>query len=133
MVSLKDYRGRWIVIQTFKPEDIPSCPCDATAYNEMICQFRNFTVPVLAVGSGSVEWQGPRSRKYFIEFPVLSDEQYRMLDSYGASKPGLLGIKEVKRKTLLVDPAGIIRYQWDSPEPKTHVNTVRQKLAALQG
>ena len=65
------------------------------------------------------------ARKYSIDFPLLSDIDRKVVQSYGASFVGLGGIEgyvSANRVVFIVDSEGVIQYRWDAENPGVEPN-----------
>lgn len=80
-----------------------------------------------------MEAQAKFKIKHKLNFPLLADTEFQVIEAYGARRmktflgKSFLGIV---RMTYWIDPNGRIRRIWDSVTPKGHAAEV---LAALNG
>jgi alkyl hydroperoxide reductase subunit AhpC len=108
-VSLKDYRGKWVVF-FFYPRDFTFiCPTELKGFGEQAAQFAKLNAEILAASTDS-EW----SHKAWFErdlaevvYPVLADTTHRVAEAYDVYN-GAEGLAE--RGLFIIDPEGIVRY-----------------------
>jgi peroxiredoxin Q/BCP len=71
--------------------------------------------------------------KFQLPFPLLADEDKRIVEAYGAwGKKKFMGSEYLgtHRVTFLIDPAGKIKKIWPAVKPEEHAAEV---LAAIKG
>lgn len=114
MVSLKDLRGKYVVL-FFYPKDFTYvCPTELLAFQDALQEFASRNAVVLGCSVDSVDshlrWlQSPRSEGGIqgISYPLLSDETKQVSKDYGV----LLESEGLSlRGTFLIDREGIIRH-----------------------
>ncbi|HXG52232.1 MAG TPA: peroxiredoxin [candidate division Zixibacteria bacterium] len=106
--SLRQYRGRWLVLFFYPADFTFICPTEVTGFSRMAAEFRAEGAEILGVSVDSVE-----SHRQWVEelggvdYPLLSDEAKRVSASYG-----VLNEREgvALRATFIINPAGEIAY-----------------------
>ena len=108
-VSLKEYRGKWVVL-FFWPLDFTFvCPTEIRAFNELYDEFKKSGAEVLGASVDSVyshkAWTENGLGK--IRFPMLSDFKKGVSESYGIlhKEKGV-----ALRGTFIIDPEGVVKY-----------------------
>ena len=131
MVSLKDYRGKWVVLY-FYPKDM-TAGCSREAHNFQVDQpqYAQRNSVVLGVSLDSVDSHKKFCAKEGLNFKLLSDTDHHVADLYG-SLTNLAIVKFAARNTFLVDPAGKIVKVYTSVNPFKHSAEVLADLDALQ-
>jgi len=97
--------------------------------------FRPLGARVLGVSADPVESHRAFCSKFDLGVDLLSDPDHQVMSTYGAWVAASLGARSygrVIRSTVLVDPAGVIRYHWPEVIPQGHAERVKQKLIELQ-
>jgi thioredoxin-dependent peroxiredoxin len=130
-VSLKDYRGKWIVLY-FYPKDFTSC-CTLEAHNFQQDQAKYDKVGAVIIG---VSVDTSDSHKSFctkegLTFKLLSDTDATVSNEYG-SVMEYNGAKLSARNTFIVDPSGKIAKVFIGVKPSGHSEEVLAALAELQ-
>jgi len=130
-VSLKDYRGKWVVLY-FYPKDLTT-GCTREAHNFEVDQpkYAAHNAVVLGVSVDSVDSHKKFCAKEGLNFKLLADTDHKVTDSYG-SLTNLVLVKIAARHTFLIDPSGIIVKTYTSVDPLKHSAEVLEELDALQ-
>ncbi len=108
-VSLKDYKGKWVIL-FFYPRDFTFvCPTEIKGFAKMYKDFQAIDTEVLAASTDSVY-----SHKAWFErdldmvgFPVLSDTSHSLARDYEVLSEDN---GEAERGTFIIDPEGKLRY-----------------------
>jgi peroxiredoxin Q/BCP len=86
---------------------------------------------ILGCSGDPVEMQAKFKAKYKLNFPLLSDPEFRAIDAYGARRmKSFLGksFLGIVRSTVLIGPDGKVRKVWPSVSPKGHAAEVLEVL-----
>jgi len=135
IVSLKDYKGKWVVVY-FYPKDLtPGCTTEAINFSKLKPEYDKVGTDILGISADP-----PKKHSQFIEkkeltIKLLSDEDKSMITSWGAWQMKKFMGKEfmgIVRSTWIVDPQGKIAAAWDSVKVKDHAVEVLEKLKELQ-
>ena len=73
--------------------------------------------------------------KYKLNFPLLSDPDFKMIEAYGARRmKSFLGksFLGIVRSTILIGPDGKVEKVWESAKSKGHAAEVVEALKTLQ-
>ena len=130
-VSLKDYRGKWVVLY-FYPKDLTT-GCTREAHNFEVDQpkYAAHNAVVLGVSVDSVDSHKKFCAKEGLNFKLLADTDHKVTDAYG-SLTNLVLVKIAARHTFLINPSGIIVKTYTSVDPLKHSAEVLEELDALQ-
>jgi peroxiredoxin Q/BCP len=88
---------------------------------------------VLGCSADSVEVQAKFKAKHKINFPLLSDPDFKVIEAYGARRmKSFLGksFLGIVRMTLLIGRDGKIQKIWEKVNPKGHAAQVLEALAS---
>ena len=111
MRSLKDFRGKKVVLY-FYPKDMTSgCSKQACGFAELYPQFREKDAVVLGVSKDSVASHKKFEEKYGLPFTLLSDPEKEVIQLYDVWKEKVNYGKAtmgVVRTTYLIDENGVI-------------------------
>ena len=89
---------------------------------------------VLGCSGDSVQTQGKFAAKYNLNFPLLSDPEFKAIEAYGARRmkqflgKSFLGIV---RSTFLIGPDGRIVKIWDKAPSKGHAAEVLEAVKQI--
>ncbi len=111
-VSLKDYKGKNVVLLFFPLAFTGVCTKELCSMRDNIADYDGLEAQVLAVSVDSLFTLQKFRAEQGLNFPLLSDFNKRTARKYGALyKDFVLGMKGVaKRSAFVIDKKGIIRY-----------------------
>jgi len=133
-VSLKDFKGRKLVIYFYPKADTPGCTREAIDFTALRARFAKAGTEILGVSADPVEAQDRFKAKHKIELALASDPTHSMLTAYGAwGEKSLYGRKfmGVFRKTVLIDANGRIARIWPKVAINGHADEVLTAAKAL--
>ena len=109
--SLKDYRGRKVVLYFYPKDNTSGCTKQACNFSELYPQFEEKGAVVLGVSKDSVASHKKFQEKFHLSFTLLSDTEKEVIQAYDVWKEkNMYGKKTmgVVRTTYLIDEEGII-------------------------
>jgi thioredoxin-dependent peroxiredoxin len=131
-ISAADYRGRNLILYFYPKANTSGCTHEAVEFSRAIDEFRAANTAIVGCSADSVEAQSKFKEKYKLNFPLLSDTDFQVIEAYGARRmksffgKSFLGIV---RMTFWIGPDGTIQKIWNRVTPKGHAEEV---LAAVQ-
>jgi thioredoxin-dependent peroxiredoxin len=129
--SLKDYRGKWVVLY-FYPKDFTSgCTIEARNFQKDLAKFEQANAVILGVSVDSAESHKDFCAKEGLNFKLLSDSDAAVSTKYGSIKE-YNGAKLSARNTFIIDPEGNIAKVFTGVKPDIHSGQVLEELAKLQ-
>ena len=130
-VSLKDYRGKWVVLY-FYPKDFSSgCTVEAHNFQRDQPQYQQRNVVVLGVSVDSADSHKQFCTKEGLNFKLLADTDHKVSSAYG-SLTNLGLVKFASRHTFIINPDGQIVRVFTEVNPNQHSSEVLTALAELQ-
>jgi peroxiredoxin Q/BCP len=130
-VSLADFRGSPVVLYFYPKDDTPGCTAQACglrdAWGELGTRANIFGV---SVDSGASHEKF--IKKYQLPFPLLSDDDKKIVESYGVwVEKSMYGKKYMgaERSTFVIDGAGRISAILRKVKPEEHVDLLRDALS----
>lgn len=130
-VSLKGYRGKWVVLYFYPKDQTPGCSREAHEFQADQPKYGEHNAVVLGVSVDSVDSHKKFCTKEGLNFKLLADTDHKVSDSYG-SLTNLGLVKFSARHTFLIDPAGKIARVYTSVNPAKHSAEVLAELDQLQ-
>lgn len=133
-VSLKDFKGRNLVLYFYPKADTPGCTREAIAFSRLRAAFAKAGTDILGVSADPVPAQDKFKAKHKLTVALASDETKAMLEAYGAwGEKSMYGRKfmGVIRKTVLIDGAGRILRVWPKVKVEGHAEEVLETVRAL--
>ncbi|PKL82340.1 MAG: thioredoxin-dependent thiol peroxidase [Ignavibacteriae bacterium HGW-Ignavibacteriae-3] len=132
-VSLKDFKGKKVVLY-FYPKDMTSgCTQEACDFRDAMPDFKRIKTAVLGVSIDSTASHKKFSDKYELSFTLLSDEKKEAVEKYGVWKEkSMYGRKYmgIERTTFIINEAGKIQNIYPKVKVAGHVEEV---IKALKG
>jgi peroxiredoxin Q/BCP len=129
--SLKDYRGKWVVLY-FYPKDFTSgCTLEARNFQRDLTKYEHLNAVILGVSVDSAESHKDFCTKEGLSFKLLSDPGAKVSAQYG-SVMEYNGATLSARNTFLIDPAGKVAKVFTGVKPSGHTEEVLSALTALQ-
>ena len=130
LVSLSQFRGKWVVLY-FYPKDMTSgCTIEAHNFQRDLPKYDALNAVVLGVSLDTVESHKTFCSKDSLTFKLLADPEHKVIDAYGVSISGVGPIRFAHRDTFLISPAGKIVKVWTGVNPTTHSDDVLAAIAA---
>jgi peroxiredoxin Q/BCP len=130
-VSLKDYRGKWVVLYFYPKDQTPGCSREAHNFQADQPKYVERNAVVLGVSLDSVDSHKKFCAKEGLNFKLLADTDHKITDSYG-SLTNLGLVKFAARHTFLIDPNGKIAKAYTGVDPLKHSAEVLADLDVLQ-
>jgi peroxiredoxin Q/BCP len=130
-VSLKDYRGKWVVLY-FYPKDFTSgCTMEAKNFQRDLAKYEQAGAVVLGVSVDTAQSHKDFCTKEGLNFKLLADPDAKVSTEYG-SVMDYKGTTLAARNTFLVNPKGEIAKVYTGVKPADHSEQVLKDLAELK-
>jgi peroxiredoxin Q/BCP len=130
-VSLKEYRGKWVVLYFYPKDQTSGCTIEARNFQQDMNKFDAVNAVVLGVSVDSVKSHQAFCAKDGLHFKLLSDSGHEVVSKYG-SLGNYMGVKMAKRNTFLINPKGKIVKEWIGVDPNHHSTEVLAAVEELQ-
>lgn len=128
--KLSDYAGKWLVLYFYPKDDTPGCTKEACSFRDDLVQLEKLGASVVGVSVDDTDSHAQFAKKYHLPFPLLSDKDGKVADSYGALMD--LGVvSKAKRYTFLIDPQGKIAKVYLSVDTSRHSQEIIDDLKQL--
>jgi peroxiredoxin Q/BCP len=122
-VSLKDYRGKKVVLYFYPKDGTPGCTREAIEFRDIAKEFENVGAVILGVSKDGIKSHQKFKRKHELPFTLLSDPEGKVLNLYGVwKKKKLYGrtFMGTERTTFLVDEKGVVTKVYRKVKAKGH-------------
>mgnify|MGYP001814396731 CR=1 FL=1 len=130
-ISLSSYRGKKVVLYFYPKDDTPGCTTQACDLRDNYEAMQARGVVVLGVSPDGPASHKKFREKYSLNFPLLSDEDHQVAETYGVWKEKSMYGKKywgIERSTFLIDEEGRIEEAWRKVRPKGHAERVSEAL-----
>ena len=132
--TLADAAGRKVVVYFYPKDNTSGCTRESIEFRDLHDQFRRAKTVVVGVSPDSVASHCRFRDKYDFPFELLSDEEKKVCELFGAwIEKSLYGRKYmgVERSTFLIDAAGVLRQEWRKVKVDGHAEEVLAAARAL--
>lgn len=112
IVSLKDFRGKDVVLYFYPKDDTSGCTKEACSFRDSYPDFNKLDAVILGISADSEESHRKFISKYELPFTLLSDPGKEAIDAYGVWKEKSMYGKKymgIERTTFLIDRNGKIK------------------------
>ena len=133
-VSLKDFKGKKVVLYFYPKDDTPGCTTEACGFRDSFPDFSKIDAAIVGVSKDSVKRHDNFKAKYELPFTLLSDEDGSVCEAYGVwvmKKNYGREYMGIERSTFLIDETGKIAGVWRKVRVKGHVDEVLAAAKAL--
>ncbi len=130
-LSLKDFRGKKVVLYFYPKDNTSGCTKEACAFRDNNAAIKRKGAVVLGVSTDSPESHRKFSDKYDLSFPLISDQGKTLVRQYGVWKEKSMYGKKymgIERTTFIIDEKGRIAHIFPKVKVDGHMDEV---LAAL--
>lgn len=110
-VSLRDYRGKDLVLYFYPKDDTPGCTAESCSFRDNYQSLLNKGLDVIGVSVDNEKSHQKFISKYQLPFPLIADTDHKIVEAYGVwVEKNLYGKKYMgtARKTFLIDKEGRI-------------------------
>jgi peroxiredoxin Q/BCP len=114
-VSLKELKGRDVILYFYPRDDTPGCTKEACGFRDLWKSIQKTGAVVLGVSPDGAAAHVDFRKKYKLPFTLLSDPGRKVMQEYGAfGEKTLYGKKSmgVIRSTVWIGPDGKVRRHW---------------------
>jgi peroxiredoxin len=114
-VSLRDFRGRPVVLAFYPADWSPVCSDQMGLYAQVMPEFKKFNAVVLGISVDGIWSHLAFAKDRKLNFPLLADFEPKgsVSQSYGAYEAG---IGESARALFVIDAKGMIHWSLLSPD-----------------
>ncbi len=137
-VSLKDYRGKNVIVYFYPKDDTPGCTKEACGFRDYWSDIKNADpeAETIIIGVSPDDEASHRKfiAKYQLPFVLLSDPDKKVMIKYGAFGEKMMYGKKITgviRSTVWLGPDGRVRKHWKKvPKAADHPQKVLQAMTA---
>jgi len=133
-VSLKELRGKPVVLYFYPKDDTSGCTAEACGFRDNLPKFSRAKAQVIGISRDPVKSHDKFKAKYDLPFTLASDEDGKVCEAYGTwVQKSMYGRKYmgIERATFLIDANGVVRNVWRKVKVPGHVEEVLEAAKAL--
>ena len=126
-VSLKDFRGKWVVLYFYPRADTPGCTIEACEFRDSHKKTEKIGAVVLGISPDTPTAQKKFEEKFDLPFTLLGDADKKVCNLYGVYKEKNMYGKKVMgvvRTTFIIGPDGKIKQIFHKVKPEGHAEEV---------
>lgn len=126
-VSLKDFKGKKLVLYFYPDDDTPTCTIQACNLRDNYSLLKQQGLAVVGVSPDDEKSHKKFEKKFNLPFTLLADPLHKIIDRYGVwGEKQLYGRNYLglHRTTFLIDEKGIIRKIIIRPKNKAHAEEI---------
>jgi len=130
-VSLKDFRGKTVVLYFYPRADTPGCTKESCEFRDTDKQIQKAGAVILGISADTPKAQKKFQEKYHLPFTLLADTEKKVINAFGVYKEKNMYGKKVMgiaRTTFIIGPDGKIKHVFNKVKPEGHAEQVLEYL-----
>lgn len=130
-VSLKDFKGKFVVLYFYPKDNTPGCTIEALDFTALKEEFAKHKAVVIGLSKDSCQSHAKFTEGKNLTIILLSDDDHKVQEQYGVWAPKKFMGKEflgTVRSTFLISPKQIILHSWSPVKVKNHAKEVLETL-----
>jgi len=136
-ISLKQYRGKYVVLYFYPRADTPGCTIEACEFRDSYKKMQKSGAILLGISPDTSKAQDKFAKKFDLPFTLLADADKKVAISYETLKEKNMYGKKVMgvaRMTFIIGPDGKIIHIFEKVKPEGHAEEVLEYLkGAMKG
>ncbi len=131
-IKLDDYKGRKVVVFFYPKASTPGCTAEACNLRDNYKELQDAGYAILGVSADSQKKQTNFKEKYDFPFPLLADEDKKVIETFGVWGPKKFMGKEyegINRTTFLIDENGKVERVIDKVKTKDHAAQILEEVS----
>ena len=134
-VSLKDFKGKHVIVYFYPKDDTPGCTKQACGFRDLWATFSKTGAVVLGISPDDAASHTKFIEKYQLPLTLLSDPDKSMMTKYQAYGEKMMYGKKtigIIRSTVWIGPNGKVIKHWRKvPKAADHPAKVLQQLQSI--
>lgn len=129
-IKYADYKGKKLVIFFYPKASTPGCTAEACNLNDNLEALKAKGYELIGISADSVKRQKNFSEKYGFQYPLIADEDKKIINDFGVWGPkNTFGKKYegIHRTTFLIDENGVVEEVIKKVKTKEHANQILEK------
>jgi len=130
-VSLKDFKGNKLILYFYPKDNTPGCTAEACNLRDNYDLWLSKGYKVVGVSPDSMASHQKFAEKHQLPFPLIADEEKKIIKAYGAWGPKKLYGREYEgllRTTFIIDENGKIEEVFAKVKTKDHTNQILKTI-----
>lgn len=129
-IKLSDYKGKKLVLFFYPKASTPGCTAEACNLSDNFELMQKKGYEILGVSADSKKRQQNFKNKYDFPYPLLADEDKKVINAYGVWGPKKFMGKEydgIHRTTFIIDENGKIEEVIKKVNTKAHAEQILEE------
>lgn len=126
--TLKDFRGKWLILYFYPKDDTPGCTVEACSLRDAHDELISLGANVVGISKDDMDSHRKFKAKHKLNFTLLSDPSGKTIEAYGAWGPKMFGKLGIQRKTFIISPEGKVMKIYGRVTPLGHGSQVIEQL-----
>jgi len=130
-LSLKDFRGKVVVLYFYPRADTPGCTIESCEFRDTYKPIQETGAVLLGISPDTPQAQKKFQDKFSLPFPLLADADKKVADAFGVLQEKNMYGKKVMgivRTTFIIGPDGKIQHIFPKVKPEGHAEEVLSYL-----
>ena len=134
-VSLKDYKGKKLVVYFYPRDNTPTCTVEACNIRDGFEELKSHNIEVLGVSPDTEKKHTNFINKFDLPFSLIADTEKELANAFGVWGPKKFMGKVsdgIHRTTFIVDENGVIEQVIDKVKSKIHTQQILEALGLVK-
>ncbi len=131
-VSLKDYKGKFVVLYFYPKDQTSGCSLEAHNFERDTAKYKALNAVVLGVSFDTVESHKAFCTKDSLTLKLLADPKGKVVAEYGVPTMETPMGTLAKRDTFLISPEGKVLKFWSVKDVQGHSDEVLATIAEMK-
>src|SRR5437879_4529601 len=123
-MSLKDFRGKKVVLYFYPKDDTPGCTKEACSFRDNYSTYKKMGIQVFGVSVDDADSHDAFAKKFNLPFPLLADTDKKVSMSYGAFSNN----KYSDRFTFVIKPDQTVGHVFKKVNVTAHADEVLEAI-----
>lgn len=135
-MQLSDYRGKYVLLYFYPKDNTPGCTQEGQDFKAHFDEFSALDCVVFGISRDSIRVHESFKCKQDFPFELLSDSEEQLCQLFAVIKmKNMYGkqVRGIERSTFLINPEGLLIYEWRKIKLKNHVTEVLEQLKQQLG
>ena len=128
-VSLKDYKGKNLVVYFYVKDQTPGCTMQSCSLRDGIEKIKQLRAEVLGVSVDDLASHEKFKAAYNLNFPLVADTDYSISKAFGVFNEER---QMSKSMTFVIDKDGIVRHIFPKVDVRAHAEEVAEALKVMK-
>jgi peroxiredoxin Q/BCP len=130
-IQLSDYQSKYLLLYFYPKDSTPGCTQEGQDFKAHFAEFTALDCVILGVSRDSIRSHENFKCKQEFPFELLSDPDEQLCQLFDVIKmKNMYGkqVRGIERSTFLINPEGVLVYEWRKVKVKNHASEVLEQL-----